>query len=407
MNNDLKERLVKSRVKLLKNSPFFGTLLLHAGVKESTSIPTACTDGRGLIFNPDFASELNENQFTGVLLHEILHCALQHVDRMKDIFKVDPFTANIACDIVVNGIIDDNNLTLPDCAVRDNDLKHLSVREIYSILKQKQAKDKNHLEKKYGIKTVNVCLVEPSGDSQQGNGQQDGDSQEGQEGQGSFPADSEETDWKDVMNKAATIARMKKAGPTGAAMERIFKELLEPTIDWRTILYKYITECRNDFDGYDRRFAHQNLYLDDFSGTQVHVLTYIDVSGSIDEQLLTEFISEINGAINAVTNINGEVHCFDTRLHYVCELENIHTDFKLIGGGGTCFKCIFNHIAKYKEEHITSASTILPIILTDGYADVSDLNFPDRSAPLLWVVCPGGVDSDDYFPFGDVTRIVR
>jgi predicted metal-dependent peptidase len=324
------------------------------------------------------------------------------VDRLKDLFKADFFTANIAADIVVNGIIDDNGLSLPDCAVRDNDLKHLSAREIYSILKQKQSKDKNHLKNKYGVSTVNACLVEPDNDGQ-GEGQQSG---EGEEGQGPFSG-TEDTDWKDIMNKAATIARMKKAGPTGAAMERIFKELLEPTIDWRTILYKYITECRNDFNGYDRRFAHQNLYLDDFSGTQVHVLTYIDVSGSIDEQLLTEFISEIDGAINAVTNINGEVHCFDTKLHYVCELENLHTDFKLIGGGGTCFKCIFDHIASYKEEHITSASTILPIILTDGYADVSSLNFPDRSAPLLWVVCPGGVVSDDYFPFGDVTRIVR
>jgi predicted metal-dependent peptidase len=172
-------------------------------------------------------------------------------------------------------------------------------------------------------------------------------------------------------------------------------------------LYKYVTESRNDFDGYDRRFAHRNLYLDDFSGTEVHVLTYIDVSGSIDEELLTNFISELMGAVNAVTNIQGEVYCFDTVLHRVCDIADLASEFKLIGGGGTSFHPIFKHIQSYRSKNPHTASTILPIILTDGYAGVTSLDFPDETAPLLWVICPGGVNSDDYFPFGDVTRIMR
>ena len=385
----LKDRMTKARIKMLKKSPFFGTLLLNAPWREDRSIPTAATDGRGLMFNPDFMETLNEKQLNGVTVHEILHCALSHVDRMKDVFKVDPAVANIAADIVVNGIIDDNHLELPDGAVRDNKIKHLSVREIYTILKQRQAKDPNYLKNKYGVEQVNVCLHEP-GD---GNGQftdQDGN-----------PVEAPE--WKDIMNKAATIARMSKAGPVGAAMERIFQELLEPTIDWRTILYKYITESRNDFDGYDRRHICNGLYLDDFSGSKVHVLVYIDVSGSVDEKILTEFMSELNGAINSVNEISGEVYCFDTKLHYVCEINEISSNFKLIGGGGTCFKPIISHISKYRELNTTtSASSILPIVLTDGYADLN-LDY-DRSNPLLWVISPGGLDHSA-FDYGDVVRI--
>ena len=386
----LRDRLTKARVKLLKKSPFFGTLLINAPWREDTSIPTAATDGRGLMFNPDFMAKLSEKQLNGIVVHECLHVCLQHVPRMKDLFRADPFTANIAADIVVNGIVDDNHLELPDGAVRDNDLKHLSVREVYSILKQKQAQDDKYMEKKYGIKTVNICLTEP----------QDGD------GNGTFTDQDgneiEAPDYKDVMNKAATIARMKQAGPIGAGMERLFKELLEPTIDWRTILFKYITESRNDFEGFDRRFVYNNLYLDDFSGSKVHVLVYIDVSGSIDEKTLTEFMSEVHGAISAVNDINGDVHCFDTQLHYVCDISEIQTEFKLIGGGGTCFECIFKHIEQYKEENMsTDSSQILPIILTDGYAHFDESWAID---PLLWVITPGGTPNTS-IPFGDITRI--
>lgn len=397
MAQSLKERMTKTRVKLLKKSPFFGTLLLNAPWREDESIPTAATDGKGLMFNPKFMETLNEKQMAGVAIHELLHCSLQHVPRMRDIFRHDPVVANIAADIVVNGIIDDNHLELPDGAVRDDSLKHLSVREVYSVLKQKQSKDPNHLKKKFGVDQVNVCLVDG-----------DGDKDSGGQGNDTFVDHNGDTvdapDWKDVMNKAATIARMKKAGPVGAAMDRLFKELLEPSIDWRTLLYKYITTARTDFEGYDRRFAYRNLYLDDFAGSTVHILVYIDVSGSIDEKLLTEFISEVSGAVAAVSNVSGHVFCFDTALHPVCPVSEIATDFRLVGGGGTDFSPIISHIAEYRDTEgaNTPPGSILPIVLTDGYANLA-LDY-DTANPLLWVISPGGVDSDS-FPYGDVARI--
>ena len=397
MATPLKERMTKARVKLLKKSPFFGTLLLNAPWREDESIPTAATDGKGLLFNPKFMETLSEKQMAGVTVHEVLHCSLQHVPRMRDLFRHDPAVANIAADIVANGIIDDNNLELPDGAVRDDKLKHLSAREIYTVLKQRQSKDPNHLKKQYGVDVVNVCLVDG-----EGGGESDKPGSEGK----FIDQDGNEVDapnWKDVMNKAATIARMKKAGPVGAAMDRLFKELLEPTIDWRTILYKYVTECRNDFDGYDRRFAYRNMYVDDFSGSTVHVLVYIDVSGSISEKILTEFMSELAGAISSVSDITGHVYCFDTVLHPICDIASIATDFKLIGGGGTDFAPLISHISEYREENAAaSASSILPIVLTDGYAGLK-LDY-DTANPLLWVVSPGGIPSED-FPYGDVARI--
>ena len=64
---------------------------------------------------------------------------------------------------------------------------------------------------------------------------------------------------------------------------------------------------------------------------------------------------------------------------------------------------IFNTIATHREEN--PCKTILPIILTDGYASYDGLNH-DPGDPLLWVICPGGVENHT-LPFGDVARITR
>ena len=154
--NRFEERFVKSRVKLLKNSPFFGTILLHTEYEITDAIETAATDGSTLLINEEWMCSQTEDNFNGVLLHETLHMALCHIDRTKDLENM--MLANIAADIVVNGIIKDNKISLPKEAIYDDDLKHLGVREIYSILKSKQDENESYISDKYGDDNVNECL---------------------------------------------------------------------------------------------------------------------------------------------------------------------------------------------------------------------------------------------------------
>lgn len=64
---------------------------------------TACTDGERLIFDPDFAARLKtEKEMQFVILHELLHCVLEHCTRVSN---RDSEFYNIACDIVVNSTI--------------------------------------------------------------------------------------------------------------------------------------------------------------------------------------------------------------------------------------------------------------------------------------------------------------
>ena len=391
----IEERLVKSRVKLLRESPFFGTLLLNAPHRVTEDVSTAATDGNTLLLNEAFMEKQTQPHFQSILLHEVLHMALEHIERMKGVFQTDPMTANIAADIVVNGIIKDNRMSLPEEAVFDDDLKHLSVREIYNILRQKQQEDPDHLKKKYGTDDgdVNYCLQPgaPGGGSTPGS--KPGDSKNGA-GRG--------INWKDVLNKAAAIARSKSFGLHGAGLRRIFNDLLEPTINWRDALYRYITASRTDFEGYDRRFIHTGEYMDDLGGGKIRVAVFMDTSGSVDEELLGEFIAELRFAVNALPQTTGEVWYFDTELYYQGDVEDMLEYPKLQGGGGTSFVKVMDKIKEVALED--SSAQTLAIIFTDGYARLND--FEDPETPVMWCISPGGVRDED-LPFGDVVRIMK
>ncbi len=384
----IEETIVKSRVKLLKQSPFFGTLLLNTRYKITEDISTAATDGDLLMLNEQFMESQSPEHFRSILLHEVLHMALEHIDRMKDVFDKDPMTANLAADIVVNGIIQDNRMPLPEEAITDPDLKHLSVREIYNILRQKQQDDPDYLKNKYGTdgNDINQCL-QPSNTKGTNSAQSE--------------SKKDKTNWKDVLNKAATIARSKNAGPVGSGLSRIFKEFLEPTINWKDILYKYITSARSDFEGFDRRMIHQGLYLDDLGGGKIKVALFLDTSGSVDEQLLSEFFAEVKFAVNALPNTEGEMWYFDTELYPEGDIKDVSVPC-IKGGGGTSFKPVMKKLQELHEED--ASSQILGIIFTDGYARMDNWSGPD--CDLLWCISPGGMDNE-HFNCGEVVRIIK
>ena len=372
------EKFVKSRVKLLKKSPFFGTILLHTQYELTDAIETAATDGTTLLINEEWMCSQTEDNFNGVLLHETLHMALCHIERTKDL--EDMMLANIAADIVVNGIIKDNKISLPKEALFDDDLKHLSVREIYSILKDKQDKDKNYISDKYGDGKVNECL------------------KPGEDG----PAESKvsnKSKWENIINKAKTIAKMKQAGVKGSGMARIFKELLDPTINWKDALYKYVTQSRADFEGYDRRFIHDGLYIDDVGGNKVHIAAFVDTSGSVDEGLLQNFLSELFFAINSTRGTTGYLYYFDTELYPQGNIEDLDSPPKPVGLGGTSFVPIMAELNKISAENAYTST--LGIIYTDGYAPMT---WKEPDTPLLWCISPGGIKNED-IKYGDTVRI--
>ena len=99
---DANKRLQAAVMRIRGDHPFLGTLALFAELKVSKEVDTAATDGKKLIFNPTFVDKQDAKQLCGLVTHELLHAALQHVSRIRE---REPTLWNIAADIVVNGMI--------------------------------------------------------------------------------------------------------------------------------------------------------------------------------------------------------------------------------------------------------------------------------------------------------------
>ena len=91
-------------------SAFFATLALRLTPEADPGCPTMATDGRRLVYGPAFVTGLSPDELLGVLVHEVMHCALAHHARRGD---RAPVRWNVACDLAVNPLLLDAGFALP------------------------------------------------------------------------------------------------------------------------------------------------------------------------------------------------------------------------------------------------------------------------------------------------------
>ena len=121
----------------------------------------------------------------------------------------------------------------------------------------------------------------------------------------------------------------------------------------------------------------------------------IDVSGSISDDNIEEFLSEIK-YLMADHGAEVEVAFFDTKITDKFLLKNI-TDMKKItkasGRGGTSFEELFEYAEKEKAKEV--------IVFTDGCGDQDSMKKPPNWMRVWWI-CN---DEGPTFPFGRVFRM--
>ena len=95
--------LMKSRMRLLCDSGFYGLLLMHIKMNISDEKKTAWTDlNDRFYFNPQFLEQISSMELDYVLMHLLLHVVLKHLER-KEYYDDKYFDQ--AADIVVNSNI--------------------------------------------------------------------------------------------------------------------------------------------------------------------------------------------------------------------------------------------------------------------------------------------------------------
>jgi len=363
----LDERLSASRVRLRARLPFFGALLLFARVIPTADVPLAATDGRDLFVNPDGVEGLRSAELDGLLLHEVLHAALLHVDRRK---TREPLRWNVAADIVVNGIVAElSNITLPAGAIRDAALEKLPVEEVYDRLDGRV------------LALPLQDLLAPPGDA-------DTSLDLG-------AAERRAAQWREALGQAEALSHM-GIGSMPAGLRRAVREVLAPTLDWRVMLWRFVTVTPSDFLGFDRRFVHRGLYLDALVGESLDVAVAVDTSGSVGGRQLAAFLGELRGILSAYPHVRAALYYVDAAIDGPHALEGASEIPAPRGGGGTDFAPFFAHVAAHRSD----AQRVL-VYLTDGFGTFPT-DHPD--APTLWVVTAGGAATES-FPFGEVARL--
>ena len=188
------------------------------------------------------------------------------------------------------------------------------------------------------------------------------------------------------------MAHNKQVGEGAGGLDRELQELLEPKVNWREVLRDYVKSMCHSKDAsswrrVNRRFLSTGVYMPSMIGEKVgHLVVAIDTSGSIGQEELSEFLSEVKGIAEEVSPELVDLIYWDSAVaahetYTESEVPNIVSSTKPRGGGGTSPSCVSDYL---KKEQIVPQCVI---VLTDGYVGSDWGN--DWTAPVMWAIVGG------------------
>lgn len=363
------DKVKKARAGLILQQPFFGSLALRLTVAEDKNIPTACTNGIEMLYNPKWIDTLTLDETKGVIAHEVLHCACAHFARMqgRELKKW-----NVAGDYAINPLVTDAGMALPQGGLTNPAWKGMSAEAIYPL------------------------VPEPPPDDGNGKGNDPGGCGGVKPQSGTSPSDQSKLteEWKISAAQAAQYA--KSCGKLPASLNRFIDKLLNPQIDWTEYLRRFLSQhAKNDYRWFppNRRFIYKGLYLPSCRSEELgEICVAIDTSGSISKKELLRFATELNEVLETYQGASATVIYCDADVAHTETFTYADLPLKLSakGGGGTDFKPPF----KWIEENMIS-----PVCMI-YFTDLECSSFPPQpDYPVLWVIVGGS--GQGVPPFGE------
>lgn len=332
---------------------FLTSLLYSLKLVWADDIPTAGTNGILLKINPKFFYELSKEERLFVILHELWHVAKLHSIRRE---SRDPRLWNTACDYHINNLLlketyNSFKITVMKDCFKDEKFKDLSEEEIYE-----------ELLKQYP------------------NGLPDNEYYES-----NLNGDLEELDQEE---KSKAIAKVMEATQTAKAMgcdvgsgvTSLLSKFIKPSINWKKVLYKYMTALldKSDYSWRKPNRRYSDIYLPsrvESDGRLTHLLYFLDVSGSIEESQIVRFNSEIKHIKESLNPDKLTLVQFDTRIRRVDVFTSTQkfTNIHVVAGGGTSYTEVRDYILKEKP----TASVI--------FTDLCCTPMQKVDSPVIWV----------------------
>ena len=172
--------------KLLIKYPSFGSIIANLEFQESKKVASAGTDGKVVLYNPEFVNGLTDKEMIFLFIHEICHVAFEHISRSEG---KDKRIWNIATDSVINALLKRDGLQMIDGVVDIPEAVNYDAEEMYNKLLKEQQNSQDNQEEQSSQDNQEGQSSEGSQEGQSSEGSQEGqnsqDNQEGQSSQGS------------------------------------------------------------------------------------------------------------------------------------------------------------------------------------------------------------------------------
>jgi predicted metal-dependent peptidase len=377
---------------------FYASLIMQMRIVDGKDLPkdalaaVSVSNGRiHLHIDPVRFEKFSVEQVSRILEHECLHLVLEHLGRMEN---RHPYIWNLATDLAVNSLIPHMDMGLICGKEPFSDfVAKKSADFYYAILKDKfhihevtinpdgtvTVKDK---------KTGKSVTVKPTGDHK------DWEKTTGSAADGLT---------KEVIKQAVAEAhaQAKAAGKWPAGIKELIEDLLgKEQVNWKKLLRQYIGNrvkagSKHSWKRESKRFG--TLQKGKLKHRIIKIAVGIDTSGSISNEDLQEFMTEIHGIMNSYKTDITIVEC-DAKVGKVYTLRKyMKVDPKFTGRGGTDLREIFN----YFDGEGRAKKPEMLVCFTD-----LETPFPEKETlKTLWVRTSNGYQ--DKVPFGKLIIIPR
>lgn len=385
-------KLATARTRLILDKPFLGALVLRLPLVAADPgwCKTTTTDARKLYFNPEYIGSLDIQETQFVLAKQALHCALSHFARRHHRIRS---RWELACDYAVNPLLIHDGLKPPPGTPVEENFEGMTAEEIYHCIDEFD-RDNSELEKP-SDSLGDEGSREPQPDGQSPPPRESGTPEQDQEREHEESAElarqpaelsaqqQEELSIQWQQRLAGAAQQAMQAGKLGGSMARMVDYMLQPKLPWRMLLAKYMTASARDDYSYSRPSSRRGdpAIFPSLRSTQINVAVGLDISGSVDDKDMNEFLSEVDA-------IKGNMRARITVLPCDAELaegvpwifepwEDIEMPEVLKGGGGTSFCPVFDWL------DVQDQPPDLLVYFTDGQG-----TFPGTPPcyPVIWLV---------------------
>lgn len=289
--------------RLLQQEPFFAALSRRIHKYSTNAIPTAgvCINKKTaqfeMVYNPKFMGSLPDNQKLGVLMHEFYHIIFEHLTTRLPEGGMSKMW-NVATDLAINSHLMDK---LPEQGCFPSKVgtpfeKYpvgLSSEAYFKLLQD----DEQFKPKK---------PQSGNGEGQGEGGDELGDyNMDSHDGWGEADAETKamaKERLRDAVEKAAKEAASGKGwGTVSSSVRKQIMDMITPKVNWRKVLRYFVktsqrSNKRSTVRKLNKRFPY--IHAGKKITRQAKIAISIDQSGSVSDQMLASFFTELNTLSN-------------------------------------------------------------------------------------------------------------